>query len=119
MAEGSADISTIRKVGRPNVVIVTGISGAGKSTALRALEDAGFFAVDNPPLPQASALTWCSMSALWRTRIIRRNSAPLTSLDRRVNEFVETDPSYDPFMKKLEYMVAFLLTLYNMRARAI
>lgn len=40
----------------PNVVIVTGISGAGKSTALRALEDAGFDAVDNPPLTLASAL---------------------------------------------------------------
>ena len=37
----------------------------------------------------------------------------LTGLDRRVNEFVETDPSYDPFMKKLEDMVAFLLPLYE------
>lgn len=33
------------------VVIVTGLSGAGKSTALRALEDVGFFCVDNLPLP--------------------------------------------------------------------
>ena len=33
------------------IVIVTGVSGAGKSTALRALEDAGFFCVDNLPLP--------------------------------------------------------------------
>jgi len=41
---------------RPNIVIVTGISGAGKSTALRALEDVGFDAVDNPPLTLASAL---------------------------------------------------------------
>ena len=56
MADGPADISKIPKVGRPNVVIVTGISGAGKSTALRALEDAGFVAVDNPPLTLASAL---------------------------------------------------------------
>lgn len=39
-----------------NVVIVTGVSGAGKSTALRALEDAGFDAVDNPPLTLAPAL---------------------------------------------------------------
>lgn len=30
-------------------VIVTGISGAGKSTALRILEDTGFFCVDNLP----------------------------------------------------------------------
>lgn len=33
------------------VVIVTGMSGAGKSTALRMLEDAGYFCVDNLPVP--------------------------------------------------------------------
>jgi len=33
------------------IIIVTGVSGAGKSTALRALEDANFFCVDNLPLP--------------------------------------------------------------------
>jgi UPF0042 nucleotide-binding protein len=32
-----------------DVVIVTGISGSGKSVALHALEDAGFFCVDNLP----------------------------------------------------------------------
>lgn len=32
-------------------VIVTGMSGAGKSTALKMLEDAGYFCVDNLPLP--------------------------------------------------------------------
>ncbi|HKO93427.1 MAG TPA: RNase adapter RapZ [Polyangiaceae bacterium] len=31
------------------VVVVTGLSGAGRSTALRALEDLGFFCVDNLP----------------------------------------------------------------------
>ncbi len=33
------------------ILIVTGLSGAGKSTALRALEDVGYFCVDNLPLP--------------------------------------------------------------------
>ncbi|MEA3487398.1 MAG: RNase adapter RapZ [Thermodesulfobacteriota bacterium] len=32
------------------IVIVTGLSGSGKSTALRALEDIGFFCVDNLPI---------------------------------------------------------------------
>ena len=32
-------------------VIVTGMSGAGKSTALKMLEDAGYFCVDNLPIP--------------------------------------------------------------------
>ena len=33
------------------VVIVTGMSGAGKSTALKVLEDVGYFCVDNLPIP--------------------------------------------------------------------
>jgi UPF0042 nucleotide-binding protein len=40
------------------LVVVTGLSGAGKSTALRALEDLGFFCVDNLPtsvLPETLA----------------------------------------------------------------
>ena len=32
-------------------VIVTGMSGAGKSTALKMLEDMGYFCVDNLPIP--------------------------------------------------------------------
>ena len=32
-------------------VIVTGMSGAGKSTALKMLEDAEYFCVDNLPIP--------------------------------------------------------------------
>lgn len=33
------------------LAIVTGVSGAGKSTALRALEDLGYYCADNLPLP--------------------------------------------------------------------
>ena len=38
------------------VVIVTGMSGAGRSTALKALEDLGYEAVDNLPLSLLSSL---------------------------------------------------------------
>ena len=31
-------------------VVVTGMSGGGKSTALKMLEDAGYFCVDNLPI---------------------------------------------------------------------
>lgn len=37
------------------LVIVTGLSGAGKSTALHALEDLGFFCIDNLPMPVMEA----------------------------------------------------------------
>lgn len=41
------------------IVLVTGMSGSGKSTAIRALEDAGFFCIDNLPvllLPKVAEL---------------------------------------------------------------
>ena len=33
------------------LLIITGLSGAGKSLALSALEDVGFFCIDNMPAP--------------------------------------------------------------------
>ena len=38
-------------------VIVTGMSGAGKSSTLKMLEDAGYFCVDNLPVPLISKFT--------------------------------------------------------------
>ena len=35
---------------RPLVVLVTGLSGSGKASVLRTLEDLGYDAVDNAPL---------------------------------------------------------------------
>lgn len=32
-------------------VVVTGMSGAGKRTAMKMLEDVGFYCVDNLPVP--------------------------------------------------------------------
>jgi UPF0042 nucleotide-binding protein len=41
---------------RQRVVLVTGLSGAGKISILRALEDLGYEAVDNPPLDLLASL---------------------------------------------------------------
>ena len=47
------------------LVVVTGLSGAGKSTALRALEDLGFFCVDNLPTSVLSeALEACDAGGI-------------------------------------------------------
>jgi RNase adapter protein RapZ len=40
---------TRRGAGRGRFIVVTGLSGAGKSQAIRALEDLGYFCVDNLP----------------------------------------------------------------------
>lgn len=47
-------------------IIVTGMSGAGKSTALKMLEDAGYFCVDNLPVPLIEKfvqLSWDGVSS--------------------------------------------------------
>jgi RNase adapter protein RapZ len=53
---GTAEIPS-RATKARRVVLVTGMSGAGKTSALKALEDAGFEAVDNLPLSLLSSLT--------------------------------------------------------------
>jgi UPF0042 nucleotide-binding protein len=42
--------------GRQRVVLVTGLSGAGKLSTLRIFEDLGYEAIDNPPLGMIEAL---------------------------------------------------------------
>lgn len=49
--EGPPSDTTMQAVTRPVIVLITGMSGSGKSTALRAFEDRGFFCVDNLPVP--------------------------------------------------------------------
>lgn len=56
-----------------HVVIITGLSGSGKSTALRALEDIGFFCVDNLPvvlLPKFLDITTKSSPEIKRVAMV-------------------------------------------------
>ena len=63
------------------VVIVTGLSGAGKSTALHALEDLGFFCVDNLPIPvMADTLAACESGGVARLAL---------GIDVRVRRFLD------------------------------
>ena len=55
--------SGLKKSGAKELVIVTGISGSGKASALKAFEDLGYYAVDNLPLellPDFAALVQAS-----------------------------------------------------------
>ncbi len=58
MAQEKARILTGRKaekkefdVSEINIVVITGLSGSGKSTAIKAFEDLSYFCIDNLPLP--------------------------------------------------------------------
>ena len=66
---------------RPTVVVVTGLSGAGKSQALHALEDLGFFCVDNLPTPLAAdAVELCERGSITRIAL---------GIDVRVRAFLD------------------------------
>jgi UPF0042 nucleotide-binding protein len=70
MSDASRLQADVRPATRPMVVVVTGLSGAGKSQALHALEDLGFFCVDNLPTllaPQAVAL--CERGGMTRVAL--------------------------------------------------
>ncbi len=65
---------------RPTVVVVTGLSGAGKSQALHTLEDFGFFCVDNlPTLLGPEAVLLCERGGMMRVAL---------GIDVRVREFL-------------------------------
>src|SRR5262249_34842178 len=63
------------------VVVVTGLSGAGKSTALHSLEDLGFFCVDNLPTALAEhTVEVCEAGEIRRIAL---------GIDVRVGSFLE------------------------------
>lgn len=64
-----ADAREIRDGFNANMVIVTGLSGAGKSQALKTLEDLGYFCVDN--LPPALIPTFIQLCTQVREPISR------------------------------------------------
>ena len=49
MDEQASQAIDSRGSGKRRIVIITGLSGAGKSNALQAFEDAGYFCIDNLP----------------------------------------------------------------------
>ena len=49
MDEQASPDTSSRVSGKRRIVIITGLSGAGKSNALQAFEDAGYFCIDNLP----------------------------------------------------------------------
>ena len=76
---------------RQRVVLVSGLSGAGKSTALKALEDLGYEAVDNLPLSLLASLVRPG------DRLVR----PLAiGVDIRTRDF-----AVDPLLKEIDRLM--------------
>jgi UPF0042 nucleotide-binding protein len=53
MAKPAKPSKRIGSAGPPELVIITGLSGSGKATVLKTLEDNGYYSVDNMPLELA------------------------------------------------------------------
>jgi len=69
----SPETARRRQGGHPPFVVVTGLSGSGKSQAIRALEDLGYFCVDNLPtvlIPTLAALSRRTGSEIAKVAIV-------------------------------------------------
>jgi UPF0042 nucleotide-binding protein len=66
------------------VVVVTGLSGAGKSTALRVFEDMGYFCVDGLPMSMVPR-----MVSLYQGQQQRRNRGLVVGMDIRQQDFLQ------------------------------
>ena len=78
------------------LILVSGLSGSGKSVALNALEDSGYFAVDNLPATLIPGLVASHQSNLGRGEKIAisidaRTSDTLAALPRIIEELHERD----------------------------
>ncbi len=80
-------------------VIVTGMSGAGRSAALKMLEDAGFFCVDNLPVPFLTKFFEMSGD-------LGMNAA--VGLDCRAGKGIETLEDKVSFLKEKNVKILFL-----------
>lgn len=99
-------------------IVISGLSGSGKSTALKTLEDADYFTTDNLP-PEL----WCALSDLAEARSIDRVAV---TTDARTRDFLAASDSSLERLKKrrkdvrvlfLEAEAEVLLQRYNLSRR--
>ncbi len=86
----------------PHFLIITGLSGSGKHSAVNALEDLGYFCVDNLPvklLPTFAAMCQRSGENLERAAVV---------LDAREPSFVEELPKVFDELRSLDLRVQLL-----------
>ena len=89
---------------RPRLLLITGISGSGKSTAANSLEDIGYYCVDNLPLPLLRTFLADPLAQVGSYRRI----AVVT--DVRAPGFAETIPQLlsEIDRRRFEFVVVFL-----------
>lgn len=103
------------------LVIVTGMSGAGKSSVLKMLEDIGFFCVDNLPiplLPKLAELTFERNNEIEKVAlgIDIRNGQSLEEMDETLLQLVKM--GYTPEILFLETSTEVLVKRYKETRRS-
>lgn len=82
------------------LIIISGRSGSGKSVALRALEDAGYYCVDNIPLPLIPTLTYY-LTQENRSAVIRLDIRNLPNTPNAIEELLT---QLEPLNAKLIFL---------------
>ena len=87
-------------MGRLQFVIVTGMSGAGKSTAMKMMEDMGFFCIDNLPIPLLDKLV--DFTTNFHTKVERiaigidsRSGEHLQTVEGMLDVLAQKDVKYE------------------------
>ena len=84
------------------VLIITGLSGSGKSTALRALEDIGYFCIDNLPIHLVPKFLQL------RAQITQEDVKVAFGMDVRTKGFVKHYMNFFPRLTKMGYQLHIL-----------
>jgi UPF0042 nucleotide-binding protein len=84
------------------VLIITGLSGSGKSTALKALEDIGYFCIDNLPIHLVPKFLQL------RAQITQEDVKVAFGMDMRTKGFVKNYLNFFPRLQKLGYQLHIL-----------
>ena len=89
--------AAFRNAARARLVVVTGLSGSGKGTVLRALEDTGFYTVDNLPIdlitPFVQSRHWTSTAGRAALVVDIREGEALGRFPQIYSEIRRTEPS--------------------------
>ncbi|OGP16079.1 MAG: RNase adaptor protein RapZ [Deltaproteobacteria bacterium RIFCSPLOWO2_02_FULL_50_16] len=81
----------------PQLIIISGLSGSGKSVTLNTLEDAGFFCIDNFPSPLLSHLVDLIVSS----NGFKKHQKLAISMDAREKDFLKNFNKYYTLLKKI------------------
>jgi UPF0042 nucleotide-binding protein len=86
---------------RTRIIVVTGLSGSGRSAALKAFEDIGFYCVDNLPLALLSAFVGFAQQS-------NETARSAIGIDIREKGFPENFPTLYGRLRSQGYMLAML-----------